>query len=96
MSTRDVTFGASQLRLKKFNVKEMVDHATIAMIAKRASGKSYLTREILYHKRDLPTAVVISKTEKLNKFYGDFIPDSYIFDNFDTNILSKIYKDNLN
>ena len=92
MSTKNVGFGHSQLRLKKFNVKEMVEHATIAMIAKRASGKSYLTREILYHKRDLPTAVVISKTEKLNKFYGDFIPDSYVFDNFDTNILSKIYQ----
>lgn len=92
MSTRNVTFGASQLRLKKFNVKEMVEHATIAMIAKRASGKSYLTREILFHKRDIPTAVVISRTEKLNKFYGEFIPDSYIFDDFDSSILTKIYQ----
>ena len=86
MDTRDVKFGASQLRLKRFNIKDMVEHATIAMIAKRASGKSYLTREILYHKRDLPSAVVISRTEKLNKFYGEFIPDSYIFDNFDSAI----------
>ena len=91
MDTRDVKFGASQLRLKRFSIKDMVEHATIAMIAKRASGKSYLTREILYHKRDLPSAVVISRTEKLNKFYGEFIPDSYIFDNFDTDILTRIY-----
>ena len=92
MSTRDVKYGASQLRLKKFDIKGMVDHATIAMIAKRASGKSYVTREILYHKKDLPTAVVISRTEKLNKFYGEFIPDSYIFDNFEPEILDRIYK----
>lgn len=92
MCTKNVGFGQSQLRLKKFNVKEMVDHATIAMIAKRASGKSYLTKELLYHKRDIPTAVVISRTEKLNKFYGEFIPDSYIFDDFDSDILSKIYQ----
>ena len=91
MDTRDVKFGTSQLRLKRFNIKDMVEHATIAMIAKRASGKSYLTREILYHKRDLPSAVVISRTEKLYKFYGEFIPDSYIFDNFDTEILTRIY-----
>ena len=91
MSTLDVKFGGSQLRLKKFNIEKMVDHATIAMIAKRASGKSYLTREILYHKRDIPTSVVISRTEKLNRFYGEFIPDSFIYDNFDTEILSKIY-----
>ena len=91
MSTLDVKFGGSQLRLKKFSIEKMVDHATIAMIAKRASGKSYLTREILYHKRDIPTSVVISRTEKLNRFYGEFIPDSFIYDNFDTEILSKIY-----
>ena len=87
----NVSMGGSQLRLKKFRIDKMVDHATIAMIAKRASGKSYLTREILYHKRDLPTAVVISRTEKLNRFYGDFVADSFIYDNFDTDILSKIY-----
>ena len=91
MSTMDVRMGSSQLRLKKFSIEKMVDHATIAMIAKRASGKSYLTREILYHKRHLPSCVVISRTEKLNKFYGDFIPDSYIYNDFDSNILSKIY-----
>ena len=73
------------------------------MIAKRASGKSFLAREILYYKKHIPCAVVISRTEKLNKFYGDFIPDSYIFNNFDSSILTKIYKrqekmseDNLN
>ena len=82
MASKSVNFGASQLRLKKFDIKNMVQHATIAMIAKRASGKSYVTREILFHKRDLPTAVVISRTEKLNKFYGEFIPDIYIYDNY--------------
>lgn len=92
MTSKNVQFGGSQLRLKKFNIKDMCEHATIAMIAKRASGKSYLTREILYHKRDIPTAVVVSKTEKLNKFYGEFIPDSYIFEDFDTSILSRIYQ----
>ena len=91
MASKSVNFGASQLRLKKFDIKNMVQHATIAMIAKRASGKSYVTREILFHKRDLPTAVVISRTEKLNKFYGEFIPDSYIFDNFESEILTRIY-----
>ena len=91
MADLNVGYGGSQLRLKKFRIDKMVDHATIAMIARRASGKSYLTREILYHKRKLPTVVVISRTEKLNRFYGDFISDSFIYDNFDTDILTKIY-----
>lgn len=92
MSTKDINLGAAKIKLKKFDLKNMAEHATIAMIAKRASGKSYLTREILYHKRHIPSCVVVSKTEKLNKFYGDFIPDTYIYDNFDTSILSRLYR----
>jgi len=72
-------------------MKTMVDNATIAMIARRASGKSYLTREVLYHKKSIPCMIAISRTEKLNKFYGEFIPDLYIYHAFETSILSKIY-----
>ena len=90
--SKNVRFGASRLRLKKFDIKKMEDHCTIAMIAKRASGKSFLTKEILYHKRHLPTTIIISKTEKLNKFYGDFVPDIFIYNTFNTNILSRLYE----
>ena len=92
MSTKDVNFGSAKIKLKKFNLKNMAEHATIAMIAKRASGKSYLTREILYHKRSIPSCVVISKTEKLNRFYGDFIPDSYIYDSYESSILNQVFR----
>ena len=92
MSHLNVSAGGSQLRLKKFRIDKMVEHATIAMIAKRASGKSYLTKEILYHKKSLPTAVVISRTEKLNRFYGEFIADSFIYNSFETDILTNIYQ----
>jgi hypothetical protein len=91
MSSINVPFGASRLQLKKFPIDKMVEHCTIAMIAKRATGKSYLTREILYHKKDIST-IVISKTEKLNTFYGEFCPDSFIFNDFSTEILSNIYQ----
>ena len=92
MTTKNIKFGVSHLAIKKFEIKDMCDHATIAMIAKRASGKSYLTREIMYHKRSIPAAIAISRTEKLNKFYSDFIPDSYIFSEYDSDILSKVYE----
>ena len=32
----------------------------------------------MYHKRDIPTTGY-SKTEKLNTFYGKFVPDLYIY-----------------
>jgi hypothetical protein len=92
MATRDIRYGGHSLKIKRFDIKSMPDNVTIAMIAKRASGKSYLTKEILFHKRDIPLTIAISKTEKLNKFYADFIPDIYIFDEYDNIILNKLYK----
>ena len=46
MSCKNIRYGGNSLIIKKFDIKSMPDYVTIAMIAKRASGKSYLTREI--------------------------------------------------
>ena len=92
MATKEVNFGATRLPIKKFNINEMVDHCTIAMIAKRATGKSFLTREIMFQKRHITSAIAISRTEKLNSFYSEFIPDSYIYSEYDSTILSRIYE----
>lgn len=88
---RAVGFGASRMRFKKFDLNDMCDHATIALIAKRASGKSWLVKEILKVRKDIPSSVVICKTEKLNSFYSKLIPDSYIYYNFETEILGRIF-----
>jgi hypothetical protein len=92
MTTKDVGFGAAKLPIKKFIINDMVEHCTIAMIAKRATGKSFLTREIMYQKKDLAAAIAISRTEKLNGFYTDFIPDSYIYSEYSSDILSRVYQ----
>lgn len=92
MSVKDIRFGAAKLQIKQFKIEDMCEHATICMIAKRASGKSYLTREIMYNKRSIPSAIAISRTEKLNAFYSNFIPDSYIYSEYDSDILSRIYE----
>ncbi len=91
MDTKNVKYGRSRLRIKKFDIKSMPDNVTIAMIAKRGSGKSFLTRELLFHKRHIPTTIAISKTERLNRFYGNFIPDIFIYENYSNELLSKVY-----
>ena len=90
-SVKNIEFGASKLQLKKFDMANMVDHATIAMIAKRGSGKSWVCRDIMHAKKDVPACLVISPTEKLNSFYGNFIPPLYIYNKYDSNILSRLY-----
>ena len=92
MTIKEVGYGSARLPIKRFNIHEMVDHCTIAMIAKRATGKSFLTREIMFQKRQIASAIAISRTEKLNSFYSEFIPDSYIYSEYDSGILSRIYE----
>ena len=92
MTIKEVGFGATRLSIKKFNIHEMVDNCTIAMIAKRATGKSFLTREIMYQKKNIAAAIAISRTEKLNSFYSEFIPDSYIYSEYSSDILARIYE----
>lgn len=78
-----------KINLKKFDIKKLKDNAVIVMVAKRNSGKSVLVRDILYHKNNM-CGVVISPTERLNKTYGDIIPDSFIYYKYDPNVVNRI------
>ena len=91
MTNKEVPYGTTKISVKKFNIHEMANHCTIAMIAKRATGKSFLVREIMYHKRHLSSVIAISRTEKLNSFYSEFIPESFIYSEYHSDILSRLY-----
>ena len=78
------------IKLRKFDIKSLKDDSVIAMLAKRNSGKSVLCKDILYHHRNIPVGVIISPTEKANKYYGDFVPDSFIYDEYDALTISKL------
>ena len=80
------------LELKEFDINKLKKDSTIAIVAKRRSGKSFLCRDILYNHKDIPAGIVISPTEKANKFYGDFIPPSFIYDEYDENIVDNLIK----
>jgi len=92
MTIKEVPYGATRIPIKKFDINNMVDYCTIAIIAKRASGKSFLTREIMFQKKNIVSTIVVSRTEKLNSFYFEFIPDLYIYSEYDSTILTRIFK----
>ena len=78
------------LKLKKFDISNIKDDSVIAMLAKRNSGKSVLCKDLLYHHRNIPAGLIISPTEKANSFYGDFVPDVFIHDEYESIIISKL------
>ncbi|XWV26392.1 A32-like packaging ATPase [Tupanvirus soda lake] len=80
----------NKFQILEFKLEKMVKDPSIVMIAKRGSGKSFITRDIIYHYRHLPGGVVIAPTDKMNSFYKYFFPDLYIHYDIKDTILKKI------
>jgi hypothetical protein len=78
------------IKMVEYNLKNMVVNPAIVIIAKRGSGKSFLTRDILYHLRGVPSGMIISSTEKKSPLYVDFFPDLFIHYEITDNLLSKL------
>jgi hypothetical protein len=80
-----------QLCLRKFDPSKMKDAATCVVLGKRNTGKSVLTKDIMWHKRDrIPAGVVFSATEEGNSFYSDWVPPTFVYSNFDRDALQGV------
>lgn len=79
-----------KISLKKFKIKEMVPNATILLLGRRRSGKSWLVRDIFYHHRDIPAGLIFSGTEQANPFFGDFVPDCFIHSDYDPELIASV------
>ena len=91
MPTRDVNMiGGDKLPIKEFKLQNTCSFPSIVLIAKRGSGKSVVCKAIMKHFKDIPVGVVIAKTERMNCFYGDFFPDTYIFYEYKSEIIEKL------
>lgn len=80
------------LKLKKFDPNKMGDNRVSVFIGKRGTGKTTLVTDMLWHKKHLPVGVVMSGTEEGNGHYGQFVPDSFIYSEFDKGVIEKIIR----
>ncbi len=78
------------LRLTKFDMSRIRDDSVVVFIGKRNTGKSFLIRDLLWHKRNIPIGTVISGTEGANSFYSQIIPSLLIHEEFNPSIVSKV------
>ncbi len=90
MTVKNIKLDGNSMPLREFKLEWMVSNPSICMIAKRGSGKSWVCRSILKKYRNIPGGVVISPTEKMNDFYGEFFPDIYIHYEYKTELIEKI------
>ena len=78
------------IQLKKFNPANMPDDKVCVFIGKRNTGKSTLVTDILYHKKHLPAGIVMSATEEGNHHYGQFIPELFIYNDYDREAIERV------
>lgn len=85
-----INLNGKTIPINKFELDSMCANPSICMIAKRASGKSWVCRAILNHFRYIPVSVIISPTEKMSSFYGKFFPNSFIYHEYASEHIERI------
>ncbi len=78
------------LRVKNLNMADIPDGSVCAFIGKRKSGKSWAIRDMMYHKRDISIGLVVAGSEKVNPFFANFFPASYIESEYEEKTLDNI------
>ena len=69
-------------KLKEFNPEDIKLDGTIVAVGKRRTGKTWVFRNLMYLMKDkFKAGIVISQTDELNKFWRQYIPKKYIYNN---------------
>lgn len=78
------------IQLKKFRPENMADDKVCVFIGKRGTGKSTLVTDILYCKKHLPAGIVMSATEEGNHHYKQFVPDLFIYGDYEKEAIERV------
>jgi hypothetical protein len=78
------------IQIKKFDPTTIDPCRICVFIGRRGTGKSQLVTDILYHQRKIPMGVVMSGTEESNEHYQKYIPDSFIYGQYEPDVIKKI------
>ena len=72
------------LKLRKFNMKNIAEDKVVVLIGKRETGKSFLVKDLLYHHQNVPIGA--------NCFYGKIIPKVFIYEDYTPEIIFNFLK----
>ena len=78
------------IQIKKFDPTSIDPCRICVFIGRRGTGKSQLVTDILYHQRKIPMGVVMSGTEESNEHYQTYVPDSFIYGQYEPEVIKKI------
>ena len=73
-------------------MNQIHDDEVIVLIGKRNTGKSFLTKDLLFYHKNLPAGTVICPTEGANRFYSDIVPPILIHEEYNASIINNFIK----
>lgn len=90
---KQIAVEGNSLPIRQFELGWMCKDPSIAMVAKRGSGKSWVCRAILNHLSDtgVPGGIIISPTDEVNPFYDKFFPGLFIHHKFRSEIIENAF-----
>ena len=82
--------GDLNLRIRRFEPKTMLLDRVSLFVGRRGSGKSMGMEDILYNFRHIPSGICFSGTEDANPFWYRHIPQSFIYDDWQPQVLQRL------
>lgn len=76
--------------LRKFNIKNINSSSVILIIGQDKSGKSCVTKDILYNHQYIKNGIIISS--KIEDKIIKYIPEIFIYEKYDKSIIQKFIK----
>jgi hypothetical protein len=87
MTTRDLQY----VRIQKFKPETIVNYKSILFAGPMNSGKSFCARSMAYYIRNnVYDATVFSGTKEIDHPWSQYIPEEFVYNGFDENILGAI------
>lgn len=89
---RELNIDGVKLPIKEFLLQYVLKGASILIIAKKGSGKSWVCRCLIeyFNVIRIPGGMIISKTEEVDPFFTKFFPDMYVHYKYSTHIIDKL------
>lgn len=81
-----------KITLRRFDLRKITDDCVVVLIGKRNTGKSVVLKDILYSKQDFPFGFAVSMSEEAKPFFGNFMPNSLVFNEYDNKIVDSLKK----
>lgn len=87
------TMPGETFSMQNFTLEKITPESTVVFLGKRRTGKSIGVKNVCCHLKDqISHCIVISQTEKVNGFYSEFIPKTFIYNRYNPFILQRLFE----